>query len=36
MRTFCFIDDLPFYVTESRVPGIEGRLVKKHVVVVVE
>ena len=35
MWTFCFIDDLPFYATESRVPGTECRLVKKHVVVVV-
>ena len=30
---FCLIDDLSFCVTESRVPGIGGRLVEKHVTV---
>ena len=33
-RIFSFIDDLSFFVTETRVPGIGGRLVKKHVTVV--
>ena len=27
-RIFCLIDDLSFCVSESRVPGGEGRLIK--------